>query len=95
MIRLWTLPKIFKKPWSVRGKLKVLNSWLLNIKQPYKITRVMIALEEFGNRKASLFRGFFFFVVDVLEDVLPKEFFYHFVNLSYSMFVLLHFLGIC
>jgi hypothetical protein len=89
MIKLWTFQKYSKEPWSVRGKLKVLNSRLLNTKPPYEITRVMIALDDLSDWKASMFRAFVILYVDVLEDVLPKEFFDHFVNLSYGMFVLL------
>lgn len=89
MIKLWTFQKYSKEPWSVRETLEVLNSRLLNTKPPYEITRVMIALDDLSNWKASMFRAFVLFYVDVLEDVLPKEFFDHFVNLSYGMFVLL------
>jgi hypothetical protein len=89
MIKLWTLPKFSKKPWSVREKLKVLNSRLMNTKPPYEITRVMGALDDLSNWKASMFRAFVLFFVDVLEDVLPKDYFDHFVKLSYGMFVLL------
>lgn len=89
MIRLWTLPKFSKKPWSVRKKLQVLNSRLSKTKPPYEITRVMAALVDLSIWKASMFRAFVLFFVDFLEDILPKEYFNHFLNLSYGMFVLL------
>lgn len=89
LIRLWTLQKFSNKPWSIRKKLQVLNSRLSRTKPAYEITRVMGALDDLSNWKASMFRAFVLFFVDVLEDILPKEYFDHFVNLSYGMFVLL------
>jgi hypothetical protein len=89
LIKLWTFQKFSKEPWSIRKKLQVLNSRLFKTKPPYEITRVLGALDDLSNWKASMFRAFVLFFVDVLEDILPKEYYDHFVNLSYGIFVLL------
>jgi len=84
MIQLFTDNKHAKKPWSIRGKLAVANSRLPNTKPCYEITRVMGALDDLSNWKASMFKNFALFFYTILEDLLPAEYFQHFANLSYG-----------
>ena len=48
----------------------------------------MGALDDLSNCKASMFKNFALFFYTILEDLLPAEYFQHFANLSYGMFIL-------
>lgn len=89
LLVLWSYPKYSKNSWSIRKKIAVINSRLSRTKPPYEMTRVMGAIDDLANWKASMFRGFILFFVDILEDILPAEYFDHLISLSYAMFVLL------
>lgn len=78
-----------KKSWSIRRKIGIANLRLSNVKPCYEITRVMGVLDDISNWKASMFKSFALFFYTILEDLLPVEYFQHFVKLSYGMFILL------
>ena len=73
--------------WSVRRQLGVVNSRLSRKKPPYEITRVMGAIDDVPNWKASMYKAFILFLVDILENILPAEYFEHLITLSYAMFI--------
>ncbi len=88
-LNLWTDQKYGKQPWSIRRKISIVNTRLSLTKPPYEITRTMGPVDDLSNWKASMYRNFALFFFVVLEGILPDEYFDHFMNLSYGMFVLL------
>lgn len=93
-IVLWTLPKYKKEPWSIVQKISIVNNRLQRIRPSKEVTRTIDALDDLADWKASMFRSFTLFFYVILEDILPEEYFEHFCNLSYGMFILLQ-VGYC
>jgi len=86
---LWISPSEKQKPWYVGDKTAIINRRLSNTKPPYEITRTPRTLDNIKYWKASEFRAFALYYFFLLEDILPKEFFKHFLLLSHGLYYLL------
>lgn len=78
-----------KKPWYIGNKIHIINARLAQIKPPYEITRSTGAIDDIPNWKASMFKTFGLYFFQVLEGILPNEYFEHFTMFSYGLFCLL------
>lgn len=88
-ILLWTLPMYSKHPWSIAKKMSVVNSRIQRAKPSSEVTRTISALNDLSDWKASMLRAFALFFYPILEGILPTEYYEHFCDLSYGIFVLL------
>lgn len=88
-IQLWFSKKYSKKMWYIGNKSEIVNSRLWQIKPPYEVTRTPGKIDDLSDWKASSYRSFALYYFQVLENVLPSDYFKHFSKFSYGLFVLL------
>ncbi|KAE8740134.1 hypothetical protein FOCC_FOCC014353 [Frankliniella occidentalis] len=89
LVELWTLPKYKKMPWSIQGKIAVLDERLQNIKLPNYIQCGVRTLSNLSLWKAQHMKVFILYLaLPVLEGVLPTVYYNHFsifVNCIYIL----------
>lgn len=75
---------------SIRTKIDIINKKLENIHVPKTINRKPGKIESFGTWKANEYRNFLlYYGPSVLKNVLPNEYYQHFLLLSYSIYTFL------
>jgi len=89
MMHLWTHSSFSKEPWHLdKENRAILNERLLKMKPPYEVTRTSRSLFDFAHWKATEFRSFALYYFSCLEDLLPTEYFQHFLCFVYGIQVL-------
>ena len=90
LIELWFDVSHKDQVWLVHGQISMINERLSNIHPPNFISRRPRSLEHLSNWKAPEFRSFLlFYSAPVLFDILPSEYFSHYMLLVYAISVLL------
>lgn len=65
------------------------NRRLASSKLPYEIKRTLVDMADLTDWKASMYRSFLIYHFQLLEGILPPEYFRHFADLAYGLSTLL------
>ncbi len=90
-IQLFTSSDWKKKPWFI-GKsedIENVNRRLASSKTPYEIKRTLVHIADLTDWKASMYHSFLIYHFQLLEGILPPEYFRHFADLAYLLSTLL------
>ena len=89
-IRLFTSSDWKKKSWFMNSEDKAnVNRRLASSKPPYEIKRTLVDMADLTDWKASMYRSFLIYHFQLLEGILPPEYFRHFADLAYGLSTLL------
>ncbi|XP_069102496.1 uncharacterized protein [Argopecten irradians] len=90
MIGLWINQDHRQEAWSIRASIDSINERIRCVRPPHLISRMPQNIDDYGDWKASEFRTFLlFYSVPVLNDILPTDYFSHYVNLVVGVYHLL------
>lgn len=90
LLGFWTESKYWNEPWYLdKDKRCILDARLSQMKPPYEVTRTPNSVSDLSIWKASEFRTFALYYFSALEDLLPKQYYDHFLCLVYGIQVLL------
>ena len=89
LVNLWFDSSHHHQAWSCSKKVAAADIKLINIRPPSTITRTPRSLTERKYWKASEYRAFlFYYSLPVMCDLLPKEYYEHFMLLCHAIHVL-------
>ncbi|KAK3922577.1 Protein KINKY POLLEN [Frankliniella fusca] len=89
LLELWTSPKFHKMPWSIKGKLPLLDNRLQSIKLPNYVQCGVRSLSNLSLWKAQHMKVFILYLsLAVLEGVLPTVYYDHFSIFVHCIFIL-------
>ncbi|XP_045025131.1 uncharacterized protein LOC123469848 [Daphnia magna] len=90
LLEFWTDSKYHTELWHLnKHKLAIIDARLSQMRPPYEVTRTSALVSNLGDWKASEYRAFALYYFSALEDLLPKQFYDHFLCLVYGLQVLL------
>ncbi|KAK4006359.1 hypothetical protein OUZ56_011513 [Daphnia magna] len=90
MIVLEKESKYHEELWHLdKDQRAILDARLSQMRPPYEVTRTSALLSNLGDWKASEYRAFALYYFSALDDLLPKQFYDHFLCLVYGLQVLL------
>jgi hypothetical protein len=90
LLEFWTESQYHKEPWYLdKDQRAILDARLSQMRPPYEVTRTSALVSNLGDWKASEYRAFALYYFSAVEDLLPKQFYDHFLCLVYGLQVLL------
>ena len=91
LMSLWFDGAYKKMPWYIGHKVKEIDQKIQTIKFPNVISRLPRSMSDIGNWKATEFWCFLlFYSGPVLWEILPQEYFIHYMLLTEAVFILLN-----
>ena len=89
LVNLWFDSTHHRQPWSCSKKVHAADQRLMSIQPPSTISRKPRSLTERKYWKASEYRAFlFYYSLPVMFNVLPTEYYEHYMLLSHAIFIL-------